>query len=479
MPATATATAGDHKAVVSWTAPISVGAGAITGYSVTSVPGGKTCTTTGALTCTVTGLTNGSSYTFAVSAKNAYGSGPAFVTGSVMPLPPLTTYHPLSSPARLLDTRSGNGLSGKLSANVYKTFQVTGRGGVPANATAVTGNLTVTEQSAGGYLFIGPDGTNTPNSSTLNFPAGDNRANSVTVGLGSSGTLSLTYAAPGGSTTAAIFDVTGYFTPDMTGDTFNMITPVRLLDTRSGNGYSGKIAGGSWLTVQIGGRGVVPANAVAVTGNLTVTEQTSLGYLYVAPTRGAVSSSTLNFPVGDNRANAVTVGLSTAGTSGATGTCATTKGCLSIYYGAPSSARTHVIFDVTGFFMSDGTGYRYAPVTPVRLLDTRTSNGFAGPLLANTATSFLVLGRGEVPLTAVAVTGNLTVTQQSRLGYFFIGPIGASSPSSSTLNFPVGDNRANAVTVGLSGTGMLWLTYAAPSGSTTEAIFDVTGYFVP
>ncbi len=51
------------------------------------------------------------------------------------------------SPARLLDTRIGNGLSGQFSANVPRTFQVGGRGGVPANAVAVTGNLTVTNQS--------------------------------------------------------------------------------------------------------------------------------------------------------------------------------------------------------------------------------------------------------------------------------------------------------------------------------------------
>ena len=67
---------------------------------------------------------------------------------------------------------------------------------MPAGATAVTGNLTVTGQTSGGFLFIGPVATNNPTSSTLNFPLGDDRANAVTVALGPDGTLSITYAAP-------------------------------------------------------------------------------------------------------------------------------------------------------------------------------------------------------------------------------------------------------------------------------------------
>jgi hypothetical protein len=85
---------------------------------------------------------------------------------------------------------------------------------VPSNATAVTGNLTVTQQSSAGFLFAGPIAMNNPTSSTLNFPMNDDRANAVTVALSSSGTLSITYAAATlGKTAQAIFDVTGYFTP--------------------------------------------------------------------------------------------------------------------------------------------------------------------------------------------------------------------------------------------------------------------------
>lgn len=76
-PQSVVAVAGNRKAVVAWTAPASENGSPITGYTVTSNPGGVSVTTTGALNATVTGLTNGTSYTFTVTATNAIGEGPA------------------------------------------------------------------------------------------------------------------------------------------------------------------------------------------------------------------------------------------------------------------------------------------------------------------------------------------------------------------------------------------------------------------
>ena len=116
-------------------------------------------------------------------------------------------------PTRLLDTRDANGLPGPFAAFAPRTFQVTGRGGVPANATAVTGILTVTGQTAGGWVLLGPVETTSATSSTINFPVGDDRANGVTVALGAGGTLSAVFGAAPGRTVELIFDVTGYFVP--------------------------------------------------------------------------------------------------------------------------------------------------------------------------------------------------------------------------------------------------------------------------
>ena len=71
------ATPGNGPAVVKWKAPTSDGGSAITGYTVTASPGTKTCTTTGTKTCTVHSLTNGTTYTVTVKAKNSKGFGAA------------------------------------------------------------------------------------------------------------------------------------------------------------------------------------------------------------------------------------------------------------------------------------------------------------------------------------------------------------------------------------------------------------------
>jgi len=103
------------------------------------------------------------------------------------------TYIPLT-PTRLLDTRNGTGLAGAFSSHLARRSR-SAVAPIPANATAVTGNLTVTGQTSAGFLYVGPVAMNNPTSSTLNFPLGDDRANGVTVALGCWRDLSVTYAA--------------------------------------------------------------------------------------------------------------------------------------------------------------------------------------------------------------------------------------------------------------------------------------------
>jgi hypothetical protein len=259
------------------------------------------------------------------------------VTGYFTPNTSGSTYH-FVTPTRLLDTRFGTGLTGVFDANVARTFQITG-GVVPTGAVAITGNLTVTGQSAGGSLFAGPVANNNPGTSTLNFPVHDNRANAVTVGLGGGGTLSVTYSGPLGATTNVVFDVTGYFTADTTGDFYVPLSPARLLDTRVGNGLSGVFTANLARTFAVINRGRVDAAALAITGNLTVTGQTARGSLFAGPVaNNNPPTSTLNFPIHDVRANEATVGLGGGGT-------------LSVTYNAAPGATTAVVFDVTGYFV--------------------------------------------------------------------------------------------------------------------------------
>ena len=381
-----------------------------------------------------------------------------------------TTYHALT-PARILDTRNAMGSSGPLASHVARTFAVAGQGGIAANATAVSGNLTVTAQTSAGYVYVGPAPANYPTSSTLNFPAGDDRANNVSVALGTGGTLSVTYVAPSsGATAHVIFDVTGYFTPDTSGSTYHAVSPARLLDTRAGTGgLSGPFTNHAARTFAVTGQGGVPSNATAVTGNLTVTGQTSNGYLFIGPTAANnPTSSTLNFPAGDDRATNVSVALGSGGTLSVT------------FVGSNSSQSAQAIFDVTGYFTPDTSGADYVPLTPARILDTRSGTGLSGFFSSDSARTLGVAGDGVVPSGATAITGNLTVTSQTSNGYLYIGPVATNNPGSSTLNFPAGDDRANGIYVALGAGGTLSITYVAPSaGPTTQVILDVTGYFAP
>ena len=76
-PTGVTATSGENgTSTVSWVAPDNDGGKSISGYTVTaSGSGGQTCTTDGSLrSCVVSGLTNGTVYTFTVTAQNIVGT---------------------------------------------------------------------------------------------------------------------------------------------------------------------------------------------------------------------------------------------------------------------------------------------------------------------------------------------------------------------------------------------------------------------
>ncbi len=90
-PTAVAATPGDKRATVTFVAPASNGGSPITRYTVTAAPGGRSATTTGATTATVLGLTNGTAYTFRVTATNAAGTSPASLpSAAVTPRTPGT-----------------------------------------------------------------------------------------------------------------------------------------------------------------------------------------------------------------------------------------------------------------------------------------------------------------------------------------------------------------------------------------------------
>lgn len=107
-PTAVTGLFGDALVRVSWRAPLYGGGVALSGYTVTASPGGRTCSTTVALTCTVSSLTNGVAYSFSVTAANALGvSAPSlrssFVTPATKPsAPTIVVTRPLTKGFQLI-----------------------------------------------------------------------------------------------------------------------------------------------------------------------------------------------------------------------------------------------------------------------------------------------------------------------------------------------------------------------------------------
>jgi len=207
-PTAVTATAGNTRADVSWAAPASDGGAAITGYTVTSTPGARTCTTTSALACTVSGLTNGTEYTFTVTATNGVGTS----TGSTPSAPVTPRFVPNGSgftavsPRRVLDTRTGVGApKAKVGAGRAVTVTVPG---LPVGVTAVTMNVTATRPTAASYVSVYPGGAVRTAASNLNVVAGQTVPNLVTVAVGAGNRVTLYNAA---GTIDLVADLSGYF----------------------------------------------------------------------------------------------------------------------------------------------------------------------------------------------------------------------------------------------------------------------------
>jgi uncharacterized membrane protein YoaK (UPF0700 family) len=381
-----------------------------------------------------------------------------------------SSYVPIT-PERVVDSRSNIGVTGAFTASTPKSFAVAGVGPIPADAIAVTGNVTVTGQTAAGFVSITPTATSTPPSSTLNFPLGDTRANNFTSSLDSAGKLAAVYKAAAGKKAHVIVDITGYFLAGDEDGTYATIEPVRVMDTRPAPEHVGTATvfqHGVTQTLSIADANGIPANATAITGNLTVVGQTHAGFLSVTPDDpvGTPTSSTLNFPLGDVRANGLTADLND-------------DGDLSITYIGAAGATTHAALDITGYYVEGAGGLLFYPLNPGRVLDSRSGavlSGISGSFTSGTPKTLEVGSHWGVPAGAEAITGNLTVVGQTAAGFVSITPTPDSSPSTSTLNFPLGDIRANGVTVPLSSDD-LSLVYKAAATKKTHLLLDLAGYF--
>lgn len=157
-----------------------------------------------ARSATVTGLTNGTAYTFTVTAANEAGSTLASAPSNAVT--PNASGFTGATPARVLDTRIGLGApQAKLGAGRTLTLTVPG---LPAGATALALNVTVTNPSAASTLTLYPGSKPRPPTSNLNYLAGQSIPNMVLVPLGPANTITIYNSA---GTVDVIADVLGYF----------------------------------------------------------------------------------------------------------------------------------------------------------------------------------------------------------------------------------------------------------------------------
>ena len=127
----------------------------------------------------------------------------------------------------------------------------------------------------------------------------------------------------------------------------------------------------------------------------------------------------------------------------------------------------------------DGMGARFNPVTPVRILDTRTTNtptGVAGQVPDGGTLNLQITGANGIPVDATAVVMNVTAVLPTGAGFITVWPRGVTQPLSSNLNFVPGDVVPNLVTVGIGSNGQVSLYH---QGGTNDLIADVVGYYSP
>ncbi len=157
-PAAPSATAGDTQATVTFAAPAFTGGATISSFTATSNPGGFTASGA-ASPLTVTGLTNGTAYTFTVTATNSAGSGGASVaSNSVTPKLPNSAPTISGTPATTVVQNAAYSFTptaNDVDAGTTLTFSISNQ---PAWASfdSTTGTLagTPTNSAVGNYPSI-------------------------------------------------------------------------------------------------------------------------------------------------------------------------------------------------------------------------------------------------------------------------------------------------------------------------------------
>jgi hypothetical protein len=373
------------------------------------------------------------------------------------------------TPYRITDTRTGSNLPNSgdtLGPGGTITVQVTGTGGgsgVPAGATDAALNLTVTNTTAPSYVSVYPAGTSRPTVANLNFVTGQTVAGFMMVPLSSGGAVTVfNYAG----SADVVVDVDGYYggttTTLSTTGLYDAVNPFRALGSSS-QGAAFEAGTVTPVTVS-GGTTTVPASASAVVVNLTAIGS-SPSYLTAYPA-GATRplAASLNFGPGQIISNRSVVGVGTGGQ-------------IDIYN---YSGDANVDVDVDGYYSGGeaGSGSVFVPITPVRVVDTRSPTDGAA-IASGSSESFVLSSGSTIPYTATAIAANFTVVPEGGAGFITVYPTSDDTPPlASDVNWAAGSGPTPNFTVAdTDGTGFVEV-YNLPNATPVDLVVDDFGYFV-
>ncbi len=342
-------------------------------------------------------------------------------------LPAGSKYEPVP-PVRLLDTRdAGQEHVGPLASEETIAVTVTGKGGIPeaASVGALVLNVTAAHPLALGHLAVYPGDVN-PGTSNVNFYEGQSTGNLVIVKPNAAGKVNLYHFSPEGETEVVV-DAFGYFPPSAD---VHAVTPARVFDSRQPEHGEAPLTAGTHELKLAGLAGIPLGEARAVIANVVAIQPASDGHATVFETgTQKPKTSNLNYQAGKVRANLVIVPVSD-------------DGLVNLF----TLQDSHYVVDVQGWV---GESDDFRPIPPIRVKDTRLDNG--APLDDEESISVDIVGLPTIPQDAIAVFGNLTVTQPTGPGFLAAYP--DAVPETSSLNFLPGMTAANAVitTIGESG----------------------------
>ncbi|HEX5118287.1 MAG TPA: PKD domain-containing protein [Pseudonocardiaceae bacterium] len=220
-------------------------------------------------------------------------------------------------PQRLLDTRDPGGATHGAPVGPGGVVQVRVDQLAQSQVQAVVLNVTATSPTATSFLTVYPDGTARPNTSNVNFTAGQTTSNLVAVPA-DNGTVDIFNNV---GSVHVIVDVEAFYTqpivfqPDPGGTPFTPIQPTRLLDTRTTiGGHRGPLGANGVAAVQVRGLAGIPDDATSVALNVTAVAPTKPTFITVYPDgTPRPDTSMLNVDAGQTVHNLVVVPIGTDG----------------------------------------------------------------------------------------------------------------------------------------------------------------------